>query len=67
MQTATTPVAADETDRLIAADKVVGRSVYNLQGEHLGSRTVIGARSFRPTSKNIRTDISPASPVPASP
>ena len=30
-------VATDETDRLIASDKVVGTPVYNLQGEHLGS------------------------------
>ena len=42
MQTSTTttadrPVATDETDRLISSDKVVGTTVYNLQGEHLGS------------------------------
>src|SRR6202048_2045313 len=42
MQTYTTttpaqPVATDETDRLISSDKVVGTTVYNLQGEHLGS------------------------------
>src|SRR2546430_16013351 len=42
MQSSTTtiaggPVATDETDRLISSDKVVGTTVYNLQGEHLGS------------------------------
>ena len=37
MQTTATLVATDETDRLIAADKVVGTSVYNLRSEHLGS------------------------------
>ena len=42
MQTSTTttavrPVATDETDRLISSDKVVVTTVYNLQGEHLGS------------------------------
>ena len=42
MQTYTTttadqPVATDETDRLISSDKVVGTTVYDLQGEHLGS------------------------------
>jgi PRC-barrel domain len=30
------PVAADETDRLIASNKVEGTAVYNRQGEHLG-------------------------------
>src|SRR5271154_4094594 len=30
-------VATDETVNLISADKVVGTSVYNHQGEHLGS------------------------------
>jgi len=35
--TADRPVATDETDRLISSDKVVGTTVYNLQGEHLGS------------------------------
>jgi PRC-barrel domain len=29
-------VATDETDRLIASDKVEGTAVYNRQGEHLG-------------------------------
>jgi hypothetical protein len=33
MQTTTTLVATDETDRLIAADKVVGTSVYNYQSD----------------------------------
>ena len=33
---ATTP-ATDETSRLIAAEKVNGTSVYNRQGEHLGT------------------------------
>ena len=32
-----TTVAADETNGLISSDLVVGTSVYNLQGEHLGS------------------------------
>jgi sporulation protein YlmC with PRC-barrel domain len=31
------PVATDETDRLIASDKVEGTAVYNRQGERLGS------------------------------
>ncbi len=30
-------VATDETRNLISADKVVGTSVYNRRGEHLGS------------------------------
>ncbi len=30
-------VATDETDRLIASDKVEGTAVYNRQGEKLGS------------------------------
>ncbi len=30
-------VATDETNRLIASDKVEGTAVYNLQGERLGS------------------------------
>jgi hypothetical protein len=30
------PVATDETDRLIASNKVEGTAVYNRQGEHLG-------------------------------
>ena len=30
-------VATDETDRLISSDKAVGTTVYNRQGEHLGS------------------------------
>ena len=30
-------VATDETDRLISADKVEGTSVYNRQGDSLGS------------------------------
>ncbi len=30
-------VAIDETDRLIASNKVEGTAVYNRQGEHLGS------------------------------
>ena len=34
--TARTGVATDETDRLIASDKVEGTAVYNRQGEHLG-------------------------------
>jgi len=29
-------VATEETDRLIASDKVEGTAVYNRQGEHLG-------------------------------
>jgi hypothetical protein len=29
--------AIDETDRLIASDKVEGTAVYNRQGEHLGT------------------------------
>jgi sporulation protein YlmC with PRC-barrel domain len=43
MQTTTTagtgadPVATDETDRLIASDKVEGTAVYNRRGERLGS------------------------------
>jgi hypothetical protein len=43
MQTSTTAgpgtgaVATDETDRLIASDKVEGTAVYNRQGERLGS------------------------------
>ena len=32
-----TNVATDETDRLIASDKVEGTAVYNRQGESLGS------------------------------
>jgi sporulation protein YlmC with PRC-barrel domain len=31
------PVATDETDRLIASDKVEGTKVYDRQGERLGS------------------------------
>ena len=31
------PVATDETNRLIASDKVEGTAVYNRQGERLGS------------------------------
>lgn len=31
------PVAIEETDRLIASNKVEGTAVYNLTGEHLGS------------------------------
>ena len=34
---AKTNVATDETDRLIASDKVEGTAVYNRQGESLGS------------------------------
>ena len=30
-------IAIDETDRLIASNKVEGTAVYNRQGEHLGS------------------------------
>ena len=30
-------VATDETDRLIASDKVEGTAVYNRQGERLGT------------------------------
>ncbi len=30
-------VAVDETERLIASDKVEGTAVYNRQGEHIGS------------------------------
>jgi hypothetical protein len=30
-------VATEETGRLISSNKVVGTTVYNLQGEHLGS------------------------------
>ena len=42
MQTATgtatgSSVATDETNRLIASDKVEGTAVYNRQGERLGS------------------------------
>ena len=43
MQTTTTetsgtgPVATDETDRLIASNKVEGTAVYDRQGERLGS------------------------------
>jgi sporulation protein YlmC with PRC-barrel domain len=40
MQTTTTSsgsVATDETDRLIASNKVEGTAVYNRQGERLGS------------------------------
>jgi hypothetical protein len=42
MQTATgiatgSSVATEETDRLIASDKVEGTAVYNRQGERLGS------------------------------
>jgi hypothetical protein len=33
----TTDVATDETDRLIASNKVEGTAVYNRQGERLGS------------------------------
>src|ERR671929_586547 len=33
----TSGVAIDETDRLIASDKVEGTAVYNRQGEHLGT------------------------------
>ena len=29
-------VSTDETDNLISADKVVGTTVYNRQGDHLG-------------------------------
>ena len=40
-------VAADETHRLISYDMVVGISVYNLQGEHFGSRQRLeGAPSY---------------------
>ena len=35
--TGTGAVATDETDRLIASDKVEGTAVYNRQGERLGS------------------------------
>ena len=35
--TSTTGVATDETDRLIASNKVEGTPVYNRQGECLGS------------------------------
>ncbi len=35
--TTTGNVAIDETDRLIASNKVEGTAVYNRQGEHLGS------------------------------
>jgi len=35
--TATGSVATDETNRLIASDKVEGTAVYNRQGERLGS------------------------------
>ena len=31
------PVATDETDRLIASNKVEGTAVYDRQGERLGS------------------------------
>ena len=34
---ATAGVAVDETERLIAADKVQGTSVYDPQGSHIGS------------------------------
>ncbi len=40
MQTTTTgsgSVATDETDRLIASNKVEGTAVYNRQGERMGS------------------------------
>ncbi|HVH94386.1 MAG TPA: PRC-barrel domain-containing protein [Nocardioidaceae bacterium] len=42
MQTTTgtatgSPAATDETNRLIASDKVEGTAVYNRQGERLGS------------------------------
>ena len=33
----TTDVEREETDRLIASDKVEGTAVYNLEGERLGS------------------------------
>ena len=35
--TDTGSVATDETNRLIASDKVEGTAVYNRQGERLGS------------------------------
>ncbi len=34
-------VNADETDRLIASDKVEGTAVYNRAGERLGSENVM--------------------------
>ena len=41
MQNSATPpgddVTTDETQNLIAADKVIGTAVYNRRGEHLGS------------------------------
>ena len=35
--TTTDAIAINETDRLIASDKVEGTAVYNRAGEHLGS------------------------------
>jgi hypothetical protein len=32
-------IAADETDRLIASNKVEGTAVYNRTGDHLGEVT----------------------------
>jgi hypothetical protein len=36
-ETGSRSVATDETDRLIASNKVEGTAVYNRQGERLGS------------------------------
>ena len=36
-ETGSGTVATDETNRLIASNKVEGTAVYNRQGEHLGS------------------------------
>ena len=36
-RTSSSSVATDETDRLIASNKVEGTAVYNRQGERLGS------------------------------
>lgn len=45
--TDTTVIERDETNNLIASDKVEGTSVYNLQGEKLGSvhHFMVGKRS----------------------
>ena len=45
--TASGSVATDETDELIASNKVEGTDVYNRQGEHLGTvyNFMVGKRS----------------------
>ena len=46
-------VATDETLNLISADKVVGTSVYNRQGEKLGSVYTLMLNKLKKTGSNI--------------